>query len=653
MLVGVEKGQPMRGFFSAYDGDFTYGGVTLEQEICGTGDLTFGGTPADSISFELMNQDRVLSDFPWGKMVAYMGVKVAEAAISPVSTALCYCVFNGSTYTGRPDGVYKGSSKIYSSSVPITGLVGDYFGSRVIALGVGVCVSIDSSNVANVMTPHRLLARKLMSGYGISFTQYSSRILRVIRYDVEKKISETYEYVNLGQYVIERPDSLQNAVVTVNDANNILSLLDVDATAFISGTTFPITVANFTAALLADLNIDIIAPSASAWSASIASNPFGNSSYTKRDLLGYVAELMGKVVAFDGYDTNGIKPCVLKFVNPCGSSSVEEVSWGNIEEQTLAVKEYTTPAITKVQLKKSDGTTVEQSISRAAGDAGTYQISGNPLIDSIGSDITATAALGGFAFRPTSCDVIQADPSIEIGDIVTVKVAETDTEEETDVYGRPTGQTITNDPAVIPLMSRTLHWQGVASATYQATGEKERKVDKSAPVYQSAPANLYTEIYTENAIDGFSGSLDAEDVFNRLTDYGTIQGIFRDTATGDLYINGEWIQANTVRADSIETTDGTSWLDIINEFLMLATGQGGNGGMNIGSIVAYGYSGSLTFGFSTNNWVRIYPSPTNVQVSPGSYESVLFAMQYVSGNSTVTKYVTENPSTHVLQVVTV
>ena len=75
--------------------------------------------------------------------------------------------------------------------------------------------------------------------------------------------------------------------------------------------------------------------------------------------------------------------------------------------------------------------------------------------------------------------------------------------------------------------------------------------------------------------------------------------------------------------------------------------------MNIGSVVAYGYSGSLTFGFGTNQWARIYRGPTSVEVSPGRYESVLFEVRYTSGSNTVTKYVTENASTHVLQVVTI
>ena len=624
LLLGVEKNEPIRGYFSALDGDFTYNGVTLDQDICQSEDLKFGGTPAGALSFELMNPNRILSDFPWGKMVAYMGVKTGEELILPNSNALCMIEFNSYTYSGRSGGVYRGNSKIYTSSVPITGLIGDGFGNRVIALGEGVCVSIDTSNNATAMTPHKLLAKKMMAGLGITFGSYtasaaSGQMLRVTRYDVNSAKAEYYDYVNLGMYMIERPDSLQNSVVTINDANNILSLLDVDASAFLDTVTYPVLVSAFTASLLSDLNVDVVAPSVSGWSSSIASNPFGNTSYTKRDLLGFVAEYLGSVIAFDGcYKPSSsfvLSPCVLKFVPPCGSSSVETVAWSNIEEQTLAVKEYTTPLISKVQLKASDGSTIESSITRSASDDGIYQISGNPIMSSIPTQVTTAAALSNFAFQPTVCDVIMADPSVEMGDIVTVKTAENDTEAEYDVYGRPTGSTVTNDPAVIPLMSRTLHWQGTCGATYQATGQKARKVDKSAPVYQTAVSSRYAEIFTEEAVEGFSDSLDPEDVFNRLTNNGTIQGIFRDSTTGDLYINGEWIQANTIRADSIETIDGESWLDILNGFFALGTST--NVFMQLGEWKMYAHKDDSIPAGNHINFSPLNNSGVSFNVYPG------------------------------------
>ena len=638
LLLRVDsKSDPITGFFSALDGDFTYNGVDVEQEICKDGNLAFGGTPAGAASFELLNRDKVLSDFPWGNMAAYIGVRVAESTFTVPADALCFVTIGGNNYYGKSDGVYKGTTRIYNSSgVAITGLVGDCFGGRLIALGLGVCVSINiSTGTATEETPSRHMAKKLLSGVSINFKAYtgsSGATLRAERYDVSKGTYETYEYVNVGYYVVERPDSLQNEVVSVRDANNILSLLDVDATSFLSGVTYPITVGNFVLAVLNGLGIDIVAPTSNTvWSTSIASDPFGNASYTKRDLLGFCAELLGCVVAFDGcYYSSGyvLSPCVLKFVPPCGSSSVETVAWDRVQTETLAVKDYTTPQISKIQLKKPDGTTTETSITRSGSDAGIYQISGNPMANSISDSMLASAALGGFAFHPTSCTVISADPTVEMGDLVSIKVSAEDTEPETDAYGRPTGNTHTNTPAVVPLMSRTLHWQGNCTANYQATGDKERKVDKSTSVYQSA----YSQRYSEIAIHDFDLSLDPEDVFNRLTDYGTIQGIFRDSQTGDLYINGIWIQADTIRSDAIETTDGVSWVDVIATLLANASQTHP---VALGEWEAYGSGSQFTLvqTASPKKYVRFFPSGQSIPMAAAPYTDVTVMVLFYNGST--------------------
>lgn len=102
------------------------------------------------------------------------------------------------------------------------------------------------------------------------------------------------------------------------------------------------------------------------------------------------------------------------------------------------------------------------------------------------------------------------------------------------------------------------------------TAKTAQTVTKQNTDLQVSAAGTARDIAAEE-VSGLDSSLDAEDVFNRLTDNGTIQGIFRDSATGDLYINGEWIQANTIRAGSIETLDGQDWLDVLNEFFGLGS----------------------------------------------------------------------------------
>lgn len=640
LLMRVEKGEPLTGYFSAIDGDFTLDGVVLEQGICKTEELTFGGTPAGSASFGLMNPGKVLQDYPWGNMVAYIGVKVGESSFSVPSGALSYVLVGSTAYTGKSDGVYRGSTRVYNSNgVPITGLVADPFGNRVIALGEGVCVSVPSSGTATAMTPSRHLARKLMNGVSCTFYEYAvtnGAVLRQDIYDLEEGIVETYEYVNMGMYVVSRPDSLQNSVVSVSDANNVLSLLDVDATNYITGLTYPVTIRAFTLGILNALNIDVIEPASTAWSETISANPFENSSYTLRDLLGFVAERIGRTIAFDGCVGSHIVPTALKFIKPCDSKTnyVESVSYDRLEAQSLAVKDYETPAITKIQLKKSDGETVVQNLSRVAGDAGVYQISGNPLITSISAAVQDGASGNGYSFHPTNCSVISADPSVELGDMTQIAVSENATEDEYDVYGRPTGGTVTNDPVVIPLMSRTIHWQGNCFADYQATGGKARQADKSASVYRNASSQLYTDITVKN----FDGSLDQESVFNRLTNNGTAQGIYM--SDGDLYINGTFIRAETIQADALETTDGISWLAVLNEFLGLALGDSTDDFLRLGDwkVFAKEVSGNpsgnyITFAPNTVGGVSfsVYPAGHPVTYPVGSQNSVTSVVDFVGG----------------------
>lgn len=54
-----------------------------------------------------------------------------------------------------------------------------------------------------------------------------------------------------------------------------------------------------------------------------------------------------------------------------------------------------------------------------------------------------------------------------------------------------------------------------------------------------------------NAVSTYDTTLNQKKVFDKLTQNGTKQGIFLDEQTGDLYVNGAWIQANTISANAL------------------------------------------------------------------------------------------------------
>lgn len=64
--------------------------------------------------------------------------------------------------------------------------------------------------------------------------------------------------------------------------------------------------------------------------------------------------------------------------------------------------------------------------------------------------------------------------------------------------------------------------------------------------------NLVRDVQTavEDAAKAIEG-LDSEEIFNRLTNYGEVQGIYRD-ANGEIYVNASYIQSGTLAAEYID-----------------------------------------------------------------------------------------------------
>lgn len=57
----------------------------------------------------------------------------------------------------------------------------------------------------------------------------------------------------------------------------------------------------------------------------------------------------------------------------------------------------------------------------------------------------------------------------------------------------------------------------------------------------------------EDAVDDLDSKLNPEEIFNRLTNYGQAQGIYREN--DDIYINASYIRSGTISADLINVND--------------------------------------------------------------------------------------------------
>ena len=535
ILINCRKDTYPTGMFSALDGDFTSDGVTIEETECETDDISFGNACSSQISFSLINERGwMLADFPWGRMSCLIAVKhpmgstnkfpSEEYATVSNATAFVRNYIASRDYYAINNKLYKRdytraydpdldrivvtpgtASLIYtaSSGTVFTGLL--EYDDYLIAIGAGVCVVYDrDAGSASTFTPNRHLANKLMIGTSYSFYSFGPQYKYYMRCTPQgngKYLCENFVAVNMGKYEIERPDLMLNDVVEVNDAPNVLANLDVDATNFLNSITYPTTMKAIAEAAVAyaDADATISSPNISEYTASIASSPFGSGSYTVRDILKRISEAIGRNVVADGGDS-GTSTVRLKYAVACNAPGdyVESIDWSRIASGSLKIKSYMTRQIKTLLLKKQDGTIVERNVGSLVA-SGIYEISNNPFVQSLPYDGVLVESFptaptnNPWMYYPASLTVIYANPLVELGDTIRVESAEEQYTPQYDVYGRPTGLQEYHAPIYIPLMHRTLHWQGYCFADYEANGNAVRYANTDTQAYQSNVAMDYAD----------------------------------------------------------------------------------------------------------------------------------------------------------------
>lgn len=212
-------------------------------------------------------------------------------------------------------------------------------------------------------------------------------------------------------------------------------------------------------------------------------------------------------------------------------SATEVLTASDIGQDGYSVAEYKTPEVTGVLLRSGNGTTLSFGSMTAP-----YMISANPFVSTItNEDLEAYESIP--TYIPMELMVLEADPSVDIGDMIDVRPMVDEILALTNVYDEVYSE---DDEALsieaptyqIPLMNRTLTFMGGIRASYTATGDEIREADLSNTEYNASVAPV-----TQT------------DVFNRLTNGGEQQGIYLED--GKIYINGEYIKANSINADLI------------------------------------------------------------------------------------------------------
>lgn len=539
LLINGKNTSYPTGMLSAIDGDFTSDGVTIEQTGCDTDDLRFGNVGSAQISFSLINERGwMLADFPWDMMTCYIGPLMSEKSVLRDFGATAYIETNNATYYAYGNELYKfeqSEELIYTGSAEtvFTGLLN--YGGYLIALGEGECICYNySTGTISAVNPNRMLAHKLMKGVSYSFDLTGNtggaaayvdytRCIGVQGPDLTEYRMETYRLANCGRFDIRKPDNLQDDVVEINDAHDVLGNLDIDATDLISSITYPTTmkaIAEAAIDLIGD-NITIVNPNITQYTASITKSPFGSGSYTVRDILKMIAEALARNIIADGGADAYTDTLRLKFVKAAKDEPAlndETLDWSRIASGTLKIKSYDTDGIKEIVLKKANGSTDVISVSDFASHySSIYEISNNPFVKSIAPGTPIYTELystsldpNKWVYTPTSLSVIYANPLVELGDKIVVRRAAEASVPKYDVYGRDTGQTELTGFVSFPLMHRTLHWQGFCFADYEATGNAVRYAEKSAQTYQNNVAMDYAdslEVQLNTKINNISDNL--------------------------------------------------------------------------------------------------------------------------------------------------
>lgn len=372
---------------------------------------------------------------------------------------------------------------------------------------------------------------------------YAYDICKVYVWDGENVL--TYEYVPMGVYNVVKPRSTAGDTVVIQDAYDNMSLFDRDATAFLDSLTFPITLSGIYTALCNYVGVSYVTSTFTYSTESYASSPFSENSCTCRDILWWIAEKARRVAHCDRIGRMDL----MEF----GSSAVESLRASDIGMDGYSIAEYKTPNVTGVLLRSDSGSTL------SFGDTTTcaYVISSNPFVGTISnSDLQAYYAIPTYV--PMECTVLEADPSVDLGDMIDVRPAVNDIEVLTNVYKEvyatlytlqnqngkavsdPDGTLLAYSAAYaietptykIPLMQRTLRFINGMRAEYVATGNEHREADISNTEYNANVAPITQE-----------------DVFNRLTNGGEAQGIYLED--GKIYVNAEYIMSGTVNSNLV------------------------------------------------------------------------------------------------------
>ena len=375
----------------------------------------------------------------------------------------------------------------------------------------------------------------------------------------------TITYIPCGYFTSDtQPRTLDTITISALDRMTRFDK-EVDATAL----TFPMTVSSLVGAVCTLCNVPFsqavsTLPNASF---SIAALPETVQSMTYRNLIQWCAGIMGTNAWIDWSGS-------LRFSwygEATGyTTTIENRFNSDLYEDDIA--------ITGVQYTNTQGTTIVSGTADYALDMTGNYLAVSGIAEIMGNINTA---INGFTYRPFSATVINA-PYLWPMDGITF----TDADD--------------NDHATI-LTNVNFN---MSSTVLKGNGETAQTNLGASPGALTNEQAFLVEKAKQAAIDDVDESLTQQDIFNRLTDNGQLQGLYM--RNGELYVNGTYIRGGTLVLGGLNNVNGL--LQILDASGNVVV-QGNNDGLQISN-------GSISFP-SSSGTVNI-----NTESIPGSKSTV-------------------------------
>lgn len=168
------------------------------------------------------------------------------------------------------------------------------------------------------------------------------------------------------------------------------------------------------------------------------------------------------------------------------------------------------------------------------------------VLDLTSAPVTAgiAAVLGtslvGISYQPFSAPAAVYDPAAEIGDYV-VRSATIEDTTTTYVESVLCSEAVSYSPACRAALSAPVPAE--IADEYPFTGGAAKTLAQA-------------EAYADEAVQALDTALTQEEVFNRLTDNGAMQGLYIDPNTGQIYINASYIRSGTLILGGLNNESG-------------------------------------------------------------------------------------------------